>query len=175
MTDTQSFTETLVEAATKAAVDAIGIDPLAIAIIVEAAITAILPLLAAETVALNAAGERVAAEQRQAQGAYELTRDERDWWKARADEARADRVREAKGKDLADIRAELVREERAWWKARAERFEAALREAKSAVGEVAEIMRGSYNVSSDKLVEILDKAETGIDAALTPSPKEPKP
>jgi hypothetical protein len=38
---------------------------------------------------LNAAGERVAAEGRQAQGAYELICDERDWWWARAKRAEA--------------------------------------------------------------------------------------
>jgi hypothetical protein len=123
MTEIPSI-ETLVEAGRAAAADAIEIDPLAIAVIVEASLAAVLPL--------------VAAEGRQVQAAYEIVRDERDWWKARD-----------------------------------ERAEAALREAKSAVGEVAEIIRGSYNVSSNKLVEMLDKAETEIDAALTPSPKEP--
>lgn len=38
---------------------------------------------------LDAAGERVAAEGRQAQGAYEIIRDERDWWQARAEKAEA--------------------------------------------------------------------------------------
>lgn len=42
--------ETLIEAGTRAATDAIGdVDEIAIAIIVEAAITAVLPLVAAET------------------------------------------------------------------------------------------------------------------------------
>jgi hypothetical protein len=81
MTDTQSFTEMLVEAGRAAAADAIEIDPLAIAVIVEASLAAVLPL--------------VAAEGRQVQAAYEIVRDERDWWKARAERAKA-ALREAR-------------------------------------------------------------------------------